>query len=256
MIGRAVGRDASTSDNGMTGANDAASVVIVNYESGPALVGCVEGWRNEGPARVVVVDNGSTDGSTDEVSRRFPDVEILQPGCNLGYGAAANRGVAATDTPWVVVGNPDLEVHAGALAILVGALSADPGCALAGPLIRTAEGERYPSARQFPSLVDAAGHAVLGIFAPDNRFTRTYQKSHLDHAPAGTATTDWSRGPASWCGGTRSSRSGGSTRRTSCTPRMSISAGVWAVPAGVWRMLPMPRSPISRECPPTSTRTG
>lgn len=194
MIGRAVGRDASTSDNGMTGANDAASVVIVNYESGPALVDCVEGWRNEGPARVVVVDNGSTDGSTDEVSRRFPDVEILRPGCNLGYGAAANRGVAATDTPWVVVGNPDLEVHAGALAILVGALSADPGCALAGPLIRTAEGERYPSARQFPSLVDAAGHAVLGIFAPDNRFTRTYQKSHLDHAPAGTATTDWVSG--------------------------------------------------------------
>ena len=81
-----------------------------------------EEWSgNEGAARVVVVDNGSTDGSTDEVTRRFPDVEILRPGGNLGYGAAANRGVAATDTPWVVVGNPDLEVHAGALGILVGA---------------------------------------------------------------------------------------------------------------------------------------
>ena len=190
MTGRAGWRDAS----GRAAGADRASVVIVNYESGPALVRCVEGWCHEGPARVVVVDNGSTDGSTDEVVRRFPDVRILRPGGNLGYGAAANRGVAAVDTPWVVVGNPDLEVHAGALGTLVEALSADPGCALAGPLVRTTGGERYPSARQFPSLVDAAGHAVLGIFAPENRFTRVYQQSHLDHSPTGTVAVDWVSG--------------------------------------------------------------
>jgi N-acetylglucosaminyl-diphospho-decaprenol L-rhamnosyltransferase len=196
VIGRADGRD--TDDNATTthgtDATLSASVVIVNYESGPSLARCVEGWRNEGPARVVVVDNGSTDGSADRVRARFPDVEILRPGRNLGYGAAANRGVAATRTPWVVVSNPDLEVHPGALDSLVGALSADPGCALAGPLIRTPVGDRYPSARQFPSLVDAAGHAVLGIVAPRNRFTRTYQQSYLDDEPAGTSTVDWVSG--------------------------------------------------------------
>ncbi len=190
MTGRAAWRDAS----GRAAGADRVSVVIVNYESGRALLRCVEGWCNEGPARVVVVDNGSTDGSTDEVVRRFPDVQILRPGANLGYGAAANRGVAAADTRWVVVGNPDLEVHPGALGALVEALSADPGCALAGPLVRTAEGERYPSARQFPSLVDAAGHAVLGLFVPDNRFTRAYQQSHLDESPTGTVTVDWVSG--------------------------------------------------------------
>jgi N-acetylglucosaminyl-diphospho-decaprenol L-rhamnosyltransferase len=208
VTGRAEGRDAGAYADGTSraarahpaaqssesGASRDASVVIVNYESGTTLARCVEGWRTEGPARVVVVDNGSTDGSADLVSEQFPEVEILRPGRNLGYGAAANRGVAATGTPWVIVGNPDLEVHPGALEVLLAALSTDPGCALVGPLIRTPGGDRYPSARRFPSLVDAAGHAALGIVAPGNRFTRTYQQSHLDDEPTGTGTVDWVSG--------------------------------------------------------------
>jgi N-acetylglucosaminyl-diphospho-decaprenol L-rhamnosyltransferase len=127
-------------------------------------------------------------------------VEVVRPGRNLGYGAAANRGVATTTSPLVVVSNPDLEAHPGALATLVGSLAADDARALVGPLMRTAEGERYPSARRFPSLVDAAGHAVLGLFAPDNRFTRSYQRSELDGpdpAPGGaggSVRVDWVSG--------------------------------------------------------------
>jgi N-acetylglucosaminyl-diphospho-decaprenol L-rhamnosyltransferase len=193
------GRDTETAAQGNHGAHQpgttgSVSVVIVNYESGSTLARCVQGWSDEGPTGLVVVDNGSTDGSVDQVSGQFPEVEILRPGRNLGYGAAANRGVAATDTRWVLVGNPDLEVHPGALAILAATLSADPGCALVGPLIRTPAGDRYPSARQFPSLVDAAGHAALGIIAPHNRFTRTYQQSHLDSQGTATSIVDWVSG--------------------------------------------------------------
>jgi len=161
-------------------------VVIVNYEAGPALVRCVEGLRAEGPAELVVVDNGSADGSVDALRRRFPDVTVLAPGANLGYGAAVNRGVAATTAPSVLVGNSDLEVPPGALAALVAALEREPRCALVGPLIRKPGGERYPSARQFPSLTDAAGHALLGIFAPNNRFTRSYQRAELEESRSGT----------------------------------------------------------------------
>ena len=69
-----------------------------------------------------------------------------------------------------------------------------PGWALVGPLIRTTTGDRYPSARHFPSLVDAGGHALLGIFAPDNRFTRSYQRSELDGATGGPVEADWVSG--------------------------------------------------------------
>lgn len=174
--------------------DDRVAVVVVNYESGPALVRCVEGWRAEGASELVVVDNGSVDGSVDEVHRRFPDVEVLVPGSNLGYGAAANRGMAATTEPLVLVCNPDLEVGPGALAALAGVLAGEPGCALVGPLIRNPDGTRYPSARQFPTLIDAAGHALLGIFAPDNRFTRAYHRASLDGADQGPEFVDWVSG--------------------------------------------------------------
>jgi len=173
---------------------DGTAVVVVNYESGPALRACVEGWRDEHPSELVVVDNGSTDGSVDELARAVPDARLLVTGRNLGYGAAANRGVAATTAPSVLVCNPDLVVRPGVLAALSKVLEDDAGCALVGPLVRTPGGDRYPSARRFPSMVDAAGHAVLGIFAPDNRFTRSYQQAGLTGSDVGPQRVDWVSG--------------------------------------------------------------
>jgi N-acetylglucosaminyl-diphospho-decaprenol L-rhamnosyltransferase len=170
------------------------SAGVVNYESGPALARCVADLRGSGLAELVVVDNGSTDGSLTAALAAVPDLDVVDPGCNLGYGAAVNRGAAATTAPFVLVCNPDLEIPADAVGALAAALDADPGCALAGPLIRTPEGGRYPSARRFPSMVDAAGHALLGLFAPDNRYTRNYQRSELDGAPAEVRTVDWVSG--------------------------------------------------------------
>jgi N-acetylglucosaminyl-diphospho-decaprenol L-rhamnosyltransferase len=172
----------------------AVAVVIVNYESGSALLACVEGWTADGAAEVVVVDNGSRDGSVDRVRTRFPDLKVVTPGRNLGYGAAANRGVAATTTSWIAVSNPDLEARPGTLATLAAALDDHPGRALVGPLIRTSSGDRYPSARHFPSLIDAGGHALLGIFAPDNRFTRSYQRNDLNQAAGDPVEVDWVSG--------------------------------------------------------------
>ncbi len=182
-----------------TGDGQGVAVVIVNYESGSALLHCVEGFRDQAPGRLavdelVVVDNGSIDGSVDEVRRRHPEVEVVTTGYNLGYGTAANRGVAATSAPLVLVCNPDLEVRPGALPVLAGALDAHPDWALVGPLVRAPDGRRYPSARRFPSLVDAAGHALLGIFAPDNRFTRSYQRAELDGAGPDPQVVDWVSG--------------------------------------------------------------
>ena len=194
MSGRAAGRQSAPPPGARAAAPDGVAVVVVNYESGPALDRCVEGLAAEPTGEVVVVDNGSVDGSGDEVRRRFPEVEVLEPGRNLGYGAAANRGVASTVAPCVLVCNPDLEVRPGAVERLAGALDAHPGWALVGPQIRTTSGERYPSARRFPSLVDAAGHGLLGIFAPRNRFTRSYQQDHLGDPLAGDTAVDWVSG--------------------------------------------------------------
>jgi N-acetylglucosaminyl-diphospho-decaprenol L-rhamnosyltransferase len=121
-----------------------------------------------------------------------PEVRLLQTGTNLGYGAAANRGIDVSGSELVLVSNPDVAVHPGALGALVAALAGDPTLAIAGPMVLEADGTRYPSARRFPSLVDAAGHALLGDIAPNNRFTRRYRMG--DRPVDEAAEVDWVSG--------------------------------------------------------------
>lgn len=193
MSRRAGGRDGQDAVPEGGASADGVAAVVVNYRSGPALARCVEALDRQGPAELVVVDNGSSDGSVAELRRRVPGVCVIDPGANLGYGAAANRGAAATGAPCLLVCNSDLEVGSEAIIRLAEALSARPGCGAVGPLIRDASGARYPSARRFPSLVDAAGHAVLGLFAPANRFTRAYHQAELAGSPE-ARDVDWLSG--------------------------------------------------------------
>lgn len=170
------------------------AAVVVNFESGAALTECLRTLVSESPAEVLVVDNGSVDGSVAQARRDFPSLEVVVPGRNLGYGAAANRGAAATTAELILVCNSDLSVHPGALASLVAVLDQEPDVAVTGPLIRTPSGDRYPSARQFPSLIDAGGHALLGLFVPNNRFTRKYQRSDMASANDTPQRADWVSG--------------------------------------------------------------
>jgi len=120
-------------------------------------------------------------------------VPVLEPGRNLGYGAGANRGVASLVGPeYVLVCNPDLVVHPGAVAALAGALDEEPAWALVGPAIVDPGGRPYPSARCFPSMADAAGHALIGLFRPDNRFSNRYRAP--DPTAGGRRPVDWVSG--------------------------------------------------------------
>jgi N-acetylglucosaminyl-diphospho-decaprenol L-rhamnosyltransferase len=92
----------------------------------------------------------------------------------------------------VLVSNPDVAVHRGALDALVEVLEADPALAIVGPRILEADGTRYPSARRFPSLLDAAGHALLADLVPTNPFTRRYHMGYLDADEA--TEVDWVSG--------------------------------------------------------------
>jgi N-acetylglucosaminyl-diphospho-decaprenol L-rhamnosyltransferase len=160
------------------------SAVVVDHDAGPLLRGCVHSLLTEGASSVVVVENGapgSAAAALEELLVEGPvaPVHLVQPGRNLGFGAGVNRGLAALagaspPPDWVLVSNPDLVVHPGALDALRRALEANPAWAVVGPRIYTETGDVYPSVRTFPSFTDAAGHALLALFNPDNPFTRRY----------------------------------------------------------------------------------
>lgn len=169
------------------------TAVVVSYNSAPVLGRCLASLRAAGVERIVVVDNGSTDGSRQLVAG--DGAAWLESGGNLGYGRAANLGAAAPEARGadaLVICNPDVEVDPGAVTALVAALAADPELAAVGPRIVNPDGTLYPSARTFPDLVDAIGHGLFGLVFPRNRFTRRYRLLDWDHAEP--ARVDWISG--------------------------------------------------------------
>ena len=176
------------------------AAVVINYEAGAALCDCVRSLLADTsagrPPEVVVVDNGSSDGSAAAVARSLPAVKVLHPGANLGYARAANLGIAATHAPVVAVCNPDLEVEDGAAGALVPRLAAEVDLGAVGPLIRNTDGTIYPSARSDPRVRDAVGHGLLGFVWRTNPFTRRYRQ--LDADPSRPRDVDWVSGAAVW----------------------------------------------------------
>jgi N-acetylglucosaminyl-diphospho-decaprenol L-rhamnosyltransferase len=171
----------------------------VNFESGPLLTATVQSIRDDtsaGPSELVVVDNGSTDGSVAKLREALPDVHVITPPTNAGYAAGANRGIAATRSPIVAICNSDIHVVAGTANALVSRLEAEDDLGAIGPALENPDGTRYPSARVVPRLRDAIGHGIFGFLKPDNRFTRRYRQ--LDADPERPRDVDWVSGAAVW----------------------------------------------------------
>jgi N-acetylglucosaminyl-diphospho-decaprenol L-rhamnosyltransferase len=169
------------------------SAVVVNYNAGAHLVECVRSLRSEGVDEVVVVDNGSGDGSSTALLDIDPDVVLVAAGANLGFGRAANRGAARASGEALLICNPDVVVEPGAVKALAAALERDLGLAVVGPRIEDRDGQVYPSPRVFPGLVDALGHAALGLVWPANPFTRRYRMLDADRSQP-SDHVDWVSG--------------------------------------------------------------
>jgi GT2 family glycosyltransferase len=126
----------------------ALSIVIVSFNARADLERCLESLHAAPPSashEILVVDNGSTDGSA-EAARRWPKVTVLELGANLGFARANNAGIRAGSGTNVLLLNSDTIVPAGAIDRLIAELDRDPGVAVVGP-----------------RLVDGAGRAELSF---------------------------------------------------------------------------------------------
>jgi N-acetylglucosaminyl-diphospho-decaprenol L-rhamnosyltransferase len=168
------------------------SAVVVNYNARRHLLECIRSLRADGVDEIVVVDNASSDGSLAAVAAADPEVECVPTGGNLGFGAAANRGLAVVRSEYAAVLNPDVVVESGTMKALAGALDDEPRLGAVAPRVDNPDGTLYPSVRSFPSLGDALGHAFLGFVAPANRFSRRYRMLDWDHG--GRRDVDWVSG--------------------------------------------------------------
>lgn len=186
----------STSTDHRGAVSDVASLgvaaVVVNFNGGDHLADCVKSLLSERVGEVVVVDNGSSDGSLKMLREFELGVKVIESGWNRGYGGGANLGVAACGGEFLLVCNSDLVVQPGSIGSLVEAIGNDPLVGIVGPRLVELDGSLYPSARCFPSLGDAIGHGLVGLVTNDNRFSKRYKMLGWDHASS--RQVDWVSG--------------------------------------------------------------
>jgi N-acetylglucosaminyl-diphospho-decaprenol L-rhamnosyltransferase len=160
------------------------TVVTVTYSPGSHLDRFLSSLTvaTDRPLRVVIADNGSTDGAPEEALERYPGTELLRTGGNLGYGSAVNRAVATVppDQEFVLIANPDVVWAPGSIDALLAAADRWLLAGSLGPLIRDPDGAVYPSARHLPSLVRGGMHAVLGFAWKANPWTKSYRQERVE----------------------------------------------------------------------------
>ena len=114
------------------------AVVLVSHNTRELLLDALVSVR--GAREVVVVDNASTDDSVAVVRRAFPEVKVVESPVNVGYGAAANLGIAACSSPFVLLLNSDVVKRPGALSALTAHLERNPRAGLVGPRLVNPDG--------------------------------------------------------------------------------------------------------------------
>lgn len=112
-----------------------SDVIVVTWRSGERVLACLDRLRAESrPHRTIVVDNASKDGTLEAVRERFPEVDSIELGRNLGFGAAVNAGAAHGHGEALVLINDDVQIQAGCLDELVSLLERDPHCGMVAGL--------------------------------------------------------------------------------------------------------------------------
>jgi hypothetical protein len=108
---------------------DALAVVVVAHNSAAQLPGLIDSLLEQlGPAdELVVVDNGSSDGTAALAAGAGERVVLIESGVNLGFGAGCHAGARATGAPLLLFLNPDCRPEPGCLEALRAAAAAHPG---------------------------------------------------------------------------------------------------------------------------------
>jgi GT2 family glycosyltransferase len=126
---------------------DSLAIIIVTFNSIAEIDACLVsliGHTAPFPTTITVVDNASKDGTAAHVRQKYPMVQVIDSGGNIGFAKANNIGIRATKGDYVLLLNPDTVAPPGAIQTLVRGLASHPDAAIAG--------SRLLSDRGFPEL--------------------------------------------------------------------------------------------------------
>jgi len=131
------------------------SIVILCWNDLKVIGDCLRSifaTTKETEFEVIVSDNGSTDGSVEQVRREFPAVRLIENGKNLRFAKGNNVAIRATQGEYVLILNPDTIIHEGALDGMVKFADAHPEAGAFGCKVVNRHGQYWISARPTHTL--------------------------------------------------------------------------------------------------------
>ncbi len=168
------------------------SIIIVSWNTRDLLATCLESifhslslGQQEGsgelPTEVIVVDNGSTDGTVEMLRRDYPGVRLVENRENVGFARANNQGIALSRGRYVLWLNTDAFVRGPALVRLVRFMEEHPEAGAAGPRLYFGDGTLQHSCSSFPTLTTELYGAVgLDRLFPRSRTFGKYRMTYWD----------------------------------------------------------------------------
>lgn len=157
------------------------SVIIVSWNASAFLEECLDSLSVGimRPYEVIVVENDSSDGSAEMVAHRFPWVNLIETGANVGFARGNNIGIQNSRGQYIALVNSDVKVLPGCLDNLAEFLERNPEAGMVGPRIFYGDGRQQSSCRRFPSLWNNA----CEVFGLNKLFPRsaTFAGEHMSY---------------------------------------------------------------------------
>jgi N-acetylglucosaminyl-diphospho-decaprenol L-rhamnosyltransferase len=141
------------------------SVLIVSWNTSELLARCLTALAAEPGAvavEVIVVDNGSTDGSGEMVASDFAAIKLIANPDNRGFAAANNQGITVAKGRYICLLNSDTAVEPGSLRSLLDFADANPEAGILGPQLLNPDGSLQPSGGHFPTPLSTVAE-LLGL---------------------------------------------------------------------------------------------
>jgi len=162
------------------------SIIIVSWNTKDYLLKCLNSiYRNikNMTFEIIVIDNASSDGSTEMIRLKFFDVILIENKQNIGFGAANNQAIKRSGGKYVLILNPDTEILGESLNTMVTFLNENPKVGIVGPKILNPDNSiQLTCARNFPTLAtEFFWLTSLVRRFPKNRVIGHYLMSYWDH---------------------------------------------------------------------------
>ena len=170
------------------------SIVVVNFETPDYTLQCLQSIYKNPPSsdfEVILIDNGSKDGSLDLIREGLPQVICIETGENSGFSRANNLGINNARGDFILLLNSDTKILDDSFDRMIEYLMVHPEVGAVGPRQLDGRGKLQLSWGSFPTLISEAFRRLLHYRLSINDLKI---RDYLEEKFSGSTVVDWVSG--------------------------------------------------------------